>query len=576
MTNSKKNQQRPPNWKWAMSSLKVQKHLLTALTLSTLTMYATSFIYPLALQQTIDSALNKDINTFFWMLSLSIFISIIEIMCSNSRLKLIISLGTRLELKLLGKFLRSILSRKYNQERLLPGNILNSINQIKCIKDFLLHTVPQAALDLGQAAISLILIAYFSKLIAILLAVTLLISALIIKAHSSNLSKQTETYFKLESQKQNVASNITFSLKSIKCHAIESFLYRRFIHQSKQTLGSLSNVLNSSRSIQLWGVTTSRALTIGVLICGCFAVSNGRLTFGELITIQILIARMISPLSGISDLLKRYQEAKTAIIQIDILNNLPSEPTLRNTELKISIGHKIAIRNISSIHPDGTRALQNISVRFPDTGLVVLAGTNGSGKSTLVHTLLGIHDCSSGEILFSNEVIASLKTRDLRKKISFMEQDSYIFSGSLRENLCCGKGISDSKIYYTLEIVDLTKFVKGLPNALDHIITDDGKNLSGGQKQKICLARALLRGNSFYILDEPTSAMDGESSTKILKQILELSNDCLVICVTHDPIIMRDAETILLMSGGSVIASGNHDELIRSCAAYKAMYFSTQ
>lgn len=253
MTNSKQPEQSPPNWKWATSSLKVHNRLLTILTLSTLTIYATSFIYPLALQQAIDSALNKDIDSFSWMFTLSILMSIIEIMCSNFRLRLIINLGTRLELKLLGKFLRSILSRKYSQEHLLAGNIINSTNQIKCIKDFLLHTVPQAVLDLGQVVISLILIAYFSKLIAILLTITLLMSAIIIKVRSSNLSKQTEIYFKLESQKQNTTSNITFSIKSIKCHAIESFLYRRFIHQSKQALDSLRKVLNSSRSIQIWG-----------------------------------------------------------------------------------------------------------------------------------------------------------------------------------------------------------------------------------------------------------------------------------------------------------------------------------
>lgn len=154
-----------------------------------------------------------------------------------------------------------------------------------------------------------------------------------------------------------------------------------------------------------------------------------------------------------------------------------------------------------------------------------------------------------------------------------MEQDSYIFPGSIRENLSCGKEISDYELHQALTSVSLNEFVDSLPNQLDHQILGDGKSLSGGQKQKLCLARALLCENSFYILDEPTSAMDGTSSVKITNLILRLKHNCLVICITHDPYIIQEAQNILFMSRGTVIASGSHKQLIDSCVPYREMYF---
>lgn len=570
MNTSKQRQLQKYNWSWALSPLRGQRQLVGMLILCTLACYGVSFAFPLALQQTVDAVINKNTTNFLWLLSLSVALSALEITLSNERLKTIITLSARTELKLQGNFLRAIFSLQYNQKLYSPGELLNAIKQVKSANDFALQTAPQVVLDFGQVLISFAIIAYFNTPISAIFAAILFTGSLLMNRHSSNLSNQTQKHFQAESHKQGTLSNIAFSLRSIKSNAIESYLYKRFVHQNKLALATYSKALDSSRSIQLWGITTARTLTIFLIVYGGYSISNGNLTLGELITIQVLISRMISPLAGIGELLKKYHETNTALTQITRLMKLPPEPHFKRTENDVITDNDFMLPKLSFSRTHEKCILQNISIQFPHTGLIVLAGANGSGKSILVYSLLGLSGEPQGDILYHNKKITH---GELRSKISFMEQDSYIFPGSIRENLCCGRNPSDHELYQALISVGLNEFIDSLPNKLDHQLLGNGKNLSGGQKQKLCLARALLCENSFYILDEPTSAMDGNSSAKIIDLIIGLQQNCLVICITHDPHIMQQAHSILFMSKGSVIASGSHNQLIDSCKAYRNMYF---
>ncbi|WP_420234200.1 peptidase domain-containing ABC transporter [Pseudomonas sp. ABY48] len=558
------------NWNWTLSPIKGQKQLVRILILLTLACYGVSFAFPLALQQTIDAVINKNTTNFLWLFSLSVVLSALEIALSNERLKTIITLSARAELKTQGKFLRAVFSLQYNQKLYSPGELLNAIKQVKSANDFALQTAPQVVLDLGQILISFAIIAYFNTPISAILAAILLTGTLFMNRHSSSLSNQTQEHFQAESRKQGTLSNIAFSLRSIKSNAIESYLYKRFLHQNKLALATYSKALDSSRSIQLWGTTTARTLTIFLIVYGGHSISNGNLTLGEFITIQILISRMISPLAGIGEVMKKYHETNTALTHITRLINLPQEPLFKRTADDVITENDFMLPKLSFSHTHEKCILKNVSIQLPHTGLIVLAGANGSGKSTLAYSLLGISGEPSGEILYHNKKITPV---ELRSKISFMEQDSYIFPGSIRENLSCGEIHSDYERYQAVTSVGLDEFIYSLPDKLDHQLLGNGKNLSGGQKQKLCLARALLCENSFYILDEPTSAMDGNSSAKIADLIIGLKRNCLVICITHAPLIMQEAHSILFMSEGTVIASGRHKELIDSCMAYRNMYF---
>ncbi|MNQ66771.1 Lipid A export ATP-binding/permease protein MsbA [compost metagenome] len=556
----------------AFTLLKPKRIKLLTIATCTVAIYATSLMYPLTLQKGIDAVLADDIRQFYFMLACSITAATIEIALSTWRLTTTINLGAYLELALSGKLTRIILSRTHTNQQLSPGTILNTTNRIKHIKEFILDTAPQTTLELGQAVISFTLIAYFSRTIAILVLVTLFFSALPIKIRSSKLPFHLQEYNKYENQKQNTISSLATSLKQVKYHALESYFYRKMLIHSRAASTSLRNLLKTSATLQLWGALTSRILTFNVLIFGCISVSKNDISIGEFMIIQLLTSRLSSLLSATSDFVSKYQEAKSALKNLDQLSKLPAENISGKATLKKCTDNSITISNIHSLHNNGNLSLANISIKLPHSGLIALTGKSGSGKSSLAYTLLGIYGYSSGKIYYYDSEVSNLNIRGLRKHISVTDQDAYIFPGTLRENLCCGRTIDDGKIFRILDFVKILPFIESLPEKLEYLINDNGRELSGGQKQKICLARALLRDNLCLILDEPTSALDKESSASILNGLIELSADHLVICITHETEIMKKSDKIVLMDHGSIIAFGHHVDLMSSCSAYKKIY----
>ncbi|MGE8067535.1 ATP-binding cassette domain-containing protein [Pseudomonas sp. NPDC089569] len=564
------------NWDKVTVLLRPKRAQLTIIMICTVTIYLTSLFLPLALQKGIDAALAHETDKLYWMLGFSIISTAIEIVFVNWRLITIVNLGAYLDFILSARVIKIILSRSYTSQKFSSGLILTTTNQIQNIKNFILHTIPQSTLDIGLAIISFLIIFNFHQPTALLVAGILFFSTLPLKAKSSKLQNDINSYNNLENKKQTAISSLAFSLKNIKYHGLESFLHRKTLQHLKLSATSLRQLLHTSRAIQAWSSITSRTLTLAVLISGCIAVRANELTFGEFMIIQILASRLNSLIVSTSEIISKYQEAKATLTKIQFLYDLPAEQTLEKFKPADSDTASISLSNISSRHQTGNIALDNVSFKVSNSGLIVLAGVSGSGKSTLANTLLGIYGVSSGDIHYYGKNTSTLDTRDIRKLFSVTDQDNYIFSGTIRENLCCGRKISDDAIFHTLERVGLKSLVESLPGNLEYPITENGRELSGGQKQRICLARAFLKGNRIYILDEPTSALDSEASAGVVRNLLDMRSDNLVICITHDPKIMNSSDKIILMHEGSIHAIGSHFELIESCPEYKYIYNSVR
>lgn len=563
-------------WKIVFTALKPKRLQIAIIAACTAIIYITSFTFPLTLQRGIDAALAEDSNKFYLMVSLSIGASLTEVIFSNWRLITITNIGTCLELLLCGRLMKTILSRAYSQKQLSPGNILNATNRISYVKEFALHTAPQTILEVGQAIISFVIIIHFSPIIAFTTAVIIALSVLTLKNRSSNLSRQLNEYNIKESRKQNAVSSIASSLKNIKHHALESFLYKRTLRHIKNATMSLRMLLLTSGTIQFWGSLTSRSLTLVILITGSIAMASKDLTIGEFLIIQLLASRLSTLLSGSSDFLTKYQEAKTALEKIRLLNELPAEQNPFPPNQKRELYKIFSLHNLTSRHSNNNVGLEDISLDLYSPGFIVFTGVSGSGKSTLAQTLIGLYGFSSGDIYYHGNTVSAQNLRSLRKEIGVTSQDNYIFSGTLKDNLCCGQTISNFTIMYVLNQVGLTSFVESIPDKLEYFIDENGKELSGGQKQKICLARALLRNSNCYILDEPTSALDCESSAVITNTLIKLSKTKLLICITHDPKLMKKSDKIFLIKNGSISTSGHHTELMTSCSEYKKIFSIAQ
>ena len=219
------------------------------------------------------------------------------------------------------------------------------------------------------------------------------------------------------------------------------------------------------------------------------------------------------------------------------------------------------------------QVLSDISMDFDKPGLYALVGESGSGKTTAVQLLLRFREVTQGNISIGNVDIKQIPLAFLLRNISFVFQDSFILDGSVRDNICMGlPDISDLDIIKVAKVVEAHGFIKKLPNGYDTMIGGDGSNLSGGEKQRICLARALLKDSPILVLDEPTSQVDATIERRIFDAIKHYCPDKIILFITHRITAATNADIIFVFNNGKIVDFGRHSELMTQNKEYRQMW----
>lgn len=485
------------------------------------------------------------------------------------RLKLVAVLVALTEFRLLSSLTRIVLSGRSGVFLVDNGVVLNSYGHVRLITSFVIQVAPQYLLDIGSAFFALTIIIWVSPECGAIISVALILTLAFASKVYVALCQATENYFKGECIKQKAISDIVCSIRSTHCIGSQRIQQRYLVHALKPYIAALLDVLRQARVLQLSGLLSSRLIMVAVLVCGCVSVNNGVITIGDLFVIQILLPRIIAAVSIAPEILKSAREFSVAIRSLGHL--IAHQKVSHFTVAYLPSSLVVSVKQLYTSHPDKSPALLNISLTFPQGGLAVVVGKNGSGKSTLAYSLVAFHCKTFGDIYYSGVNQDSICPKFLRERVLLSEQIPFLFAGTLRENLSGGRAVSEARIFDALSRVGLAVWAASLVAGLDHLIEHRGGNLSGGQRQRITLARALLSDGDVCIFDEPTSALDLEMCKVALKIMQHISKSKLVICITHDPCIMREASWVVLMDNGKVAACGSHEFLLRTNALYLSL-----
>ena len=276
----------------------------------------------------------------------------------------------------------------------------------------------------------------------------------------------------------------------------------------------------------------------------------------------------------INDLTQTYQRVSVSISRVnDILENRLYQDQSFGTKKITNIKGVIEFKNVTFSYPEEENILNNFSVKFEPNKKIAVVGASGQGKSTLFNLITRVFDTNEGEILLDNINIKDLTEEELRKNISIIRQEPFVFNRTIKENFeLINKNITLNKIRESTKMAYLDDYINTLPKKYDTVLGEGGVNLSGGQKQRLSIARTLSKGSKVILFDEATSALDNSSQDYIKKTIDNLVKDHTIIIVAHRLSTIMDADIIYVVNKGQIVAEGTHKELLKTNNIYKNLY----
>ena len=439
------------------------------------------------------------------------------------------------------------------------GSYAQNIHEFQGMRDFLTSLTLTSLIDLPFTLIILLVIALLGGHLVWIPIVAFPLALGIGHFLQKPLTATLERTMALGAERQSSLIETLSGLDAVKVNNAES--ERQY--QWEQTIGTLSRL--ELRVKILSGLAMNLTLLIqqlaGVaMICfGVYMIIDGNLSMGGLVACYMLSGRALGPLAQLSGLLTRYQQAKVTMVSVDQMMELPQERNFEERPLSRQVLQgALEFRNVEFTYPNQENlALKNINLTVRPGEKIGIIGRSGSGKSSLAKLLVGLYQQDEGSLLVDGVDIRQIDVSELRHNIGYVAQDSQLLAGTLRDNLVSGaRYVDDETVLQAAELAGVHEFARLHPLGYDLQVGERGQNLSGGQRQNVALARALLLNPPILLLDEPTSAMDNTGEERLKQRLQAVIEKKTVILVTHRASLLSLVDRLLVIDRGQILADG--------------------
>ncbi|EFP2886176.1 ABC transporter ATP-binding protein [Listeria monocytogenes] len=318
-----------------------------------------------------------------------------------------------------------------------------------------------------------------------------------------------------------------------------------------------------------------RLISLFALLFGAYFTINGEISYGEFVGFILLTNVFIRPIEKINNVIESYPKGFAGFKRfLEVMDTEPAIQDEKGAKPAEAFRGDIAYNQVSFEYGDGKKVLNHINLSIKAGETVAFVGPSGAGKTTICNLLPRFYDVSAGEITIDGENIKRFTLPSLRAQIGVVQQDVFLFSGTVRENIAYGKlDASDEEIEHVVKLAHLSKVVEEMPDGLDTIIGERGVKLSGGQKQRLAIARMFLKNPPILILDEATSALDTETEQVIQASLEELAEGRTTLIIAHRLATIKHADRIIVVNETGIAETGTHDELLaQDNGAYKRLY----
>jgi ATP-binding cassette subfamily B protein len=509
----------------------------------------------------------SELTLFSIGLGLLIF-GVFRVMIIGLRQYLLDHTANKVDLALIVGFIRHTLRLPLGFfESRYVGDIVSRVQENRKIQRFLSGQALSILLDLLTVFIYVGLMFWYSwkmALVVLIIVPPFFLLALIATPFLRRISREIFNAYASES---SYLIEVLSGIRTVKSTAVEQTVRWHWEELLQQEIkkGFAGQVIGNR--LQIFSNLIESLMTTALLWFGASLVIKNQLTIGQLVAFNMLLSSVISPFQRLTVLWNEFQEVTIAVERInDVLDAEPEEDLHHQARQSLPpIQGNIRFDNVTfRYHPESDiNVLENLSFELKPGQMVALVGRSGSGKTTISKLVLGLYPPTDGKVLIDGQDITSLSLHSLRHQVGVVDQDTFLFGGTIRENISLGH--PDAKLEAIIEAAKLAgadEFIKKLPMGYESQIGEGGGMLSGGQRQRIAIARALLGNPKLLVLDEATSHLDAESERIIQNNLIKIIGDRTTLVIAHRLSTVRHADLILVLDKGILIEQGTYEELM--------------
>jgi ATP-binding cassette subfamily C protein LapB len=506
-----------------------------------------------------------------WVLSVGVLtVYIFDFLLKNLRAHFLDHAGKKADIKISARLFQQLMGMTMASRPASAGVMASHMREFESLRDFFTSATMTVLIDLPFVLLFILLIAVIGGPIAFipLVAVPLVVGiGMFMQKPLEKVTKQSM----MESALKNALLFETIAgLETIKVQAAEGHTQRNWEELTEKASRTSAKSKQINALALNMAVLIQQLASVAVVVVGVFLIANAKLSMGALVACVILTGRAMAPLSQVAALLTRLHQSKEGLHQLNELMKRPVErPSGKHFISMPSVRGKVEFQDVIFHYPGQTvPALNGINFVIEPGEHVGVIGAVGSGKTTLERLLINLYQPDSGSVQLDGTDVRQIDPGDLRRNVGAVQQSPQLFYGSVRTNITMGHETApDRAVMRAAELAGVMEFLRDSQAGLDTQVGERGEALSGGQRQSVAIARALLYDPQVLILDEPTASMDPASENRLRKRLEVVTKDRTTILITHKGSMLSLVEKIILIDRGRIIAYGPKEEIIRKLQA---------
>lgn len=570
------DENQPFGLRWFLPELLKHKRLLRDIGLSALMIQLISFSTPLLFQIIIDKVITHHATQTLIVVVGAFLLAVgFEAAFSLGRQYMLLFVTNKVDARLATRVFAHLVSLPLQFfEQTTAGVLAKHLQQTEKVRQFLTGRLFQTLLDAAALpALIAVLLLYSAKLTAVVLAFSAVIAAIIGLLVPTFRNRLAELY-RAEGERQAHLVETIHGMRTVKSLALEPARRRTWENRVARSIVTQASVGRMSAWANVMTHSTERLMLIAVVGLGAAAVFDGTLSVGALVAFQMLSGRVTGPLVQIVSLINEYQEAALSVAMLGQVMNHPPERRPGTGGVRPMLTGQVQFDDVSFTYPGAAvPALDRVGFTIGQDQVIGVVGRSGSGKTTLTRLIQGIDQAQQGLVRFDGIDVRQMDLSHLRRSIGVVLQDNFLFRGTVRENIAAA--VPDAPLPQIIEAARLAgaeEFIDRLPRSYDTIIEENGSNFSGGQRQRLAIARALLTKPKLLIFDEATSALDPESEAIVQRNLSAIAQGRTMIIVSHRLSSLMAADSIVVLEQGRVVDMAPHAVLLERCGLYRHLW----